>query len=213
MHEFRQKNSNPDEPSTLRVRYYPAMELSILLERCRDGDELAWEALVRQFQSRVYGVAYHYAGSAEDARDLAQETFIRVYQNLAVCPEAPGFLPWIIRITRNACIDHLRRKRARPPAQDIAADELPTLRDPARDPGQLYADNSRKRLVHRALQQLSELNREIILLKDIQGLTLEEIASMLHLPVGTVKSRSNRARIELARELSLLRHEIDGAVI
>jgi RNA polymerase sigma-70 factor, ECF subfamily len=195
------------------MRYYSAMELSTLLDRCRGGDELAWEALVRLFQARIYGIALHYVWSAEDACDLAQETFIRVYQNLALCPEAGSFLPWIIRITRNACIDHLRRRRARPPAQDLAADEMLTLRDPGGDPGRLYAEDSRKRLVHSALQQLSELNREIILLKDIQGLTLEEIAAMLHLPLGTVKSRSNRARIELAKKLALLRHELAGGAV
>ena len=91
------------------------MDLSAILRRCREGDELAWEALVRQFQARIYGLAYHFVGNAEDARDLAQETFIRLYQNLALCPDENGFLPWIIRIARNACIDHLRRKKARPP--------------------------------------------------------------------------------------------------
>jgi RNA polymerase sigma-70 factor (ECF subfamily) len=186
------------------------MDLSTLVERCCGGDELAWEALVRLFQARIYGVAYCYVGNAEDARDLAQETFIRIYQNLALCPDSTTFLPWILRITRNACIDHLRRKRTRPPAQDIAAEELLTLRAPGGDPDQLYAAESRTRMIYCALQQLSELNREIILLKDIQGLTLEEIASMLHLPLGTVKSRSNRARIELARKLALLRRELAG---
>jgi RNA polymerase sigma-70 factor, ECF subfamily len=184
-----------------------AMDLSTILERCCIGDELAWEALVRRFQARVYGIAYHYLGNAEDARDLAQEAFIRIYQNLAARSDAADFLPWIIRITRNACIDHLRRKKARPPAQDIAADDLLTLQDPGADPGQQYAADSRKRMVHCALHQMTGLNREIILLRDIQGLTLEEIASMLEVPVGTVKSRSNRARIELAHRLAFLKNE------
>ncbi len=180
------------------------MDLSIVLERCRGGDELAWEVLVRAYQARIYGVAYHYVGNAEDARDLAQEAFIRLYQNLTLCPDEKGFLPWLIRITRNACIDHLRRKSARPPGQDIAADEMLDLRSTARDPEQLYAADARKRLIYRALREMTEINREIILLKDIQGLALEEIASMLNVPLGTVKSRSNRARIELAQRLTLL---------
>jgi RNA polymerase sigma-70 factor (ECF subfamily) len=187
------------------------MELSVLLDRCRGGDELAWEALVRQFQACIYGVAYHYVGSAEDARDLAQETFIRLYQNLALCPDETGFLPWIIRITRNACIDHLRRKKARPPAHDLEAGEMFNLRSPGIDPEQQYAANSIKRLVHLALKEMTDLNREMILLKDIQGLALEEIASLLNVPLGTVKSRSNRARIELAQKLALLRGEFAGS--
>jgi RNA polymerase sigma-70 factor, ECF subfamily len=186
------------------------MELSTLLERCCRGDELAWETLVRQFQARIYGIAYHYVGNAEDARDIAQEAFIRIYQNLSICPDAARFLPWVIRIARNICIDHLRRKKARPPAQDIPAGDLLTLRAPGGDPGQLFAADSRKRLVHGALQEMTDLNREIILLRDIQGLALEEIASMLRVPLGTVKSRSNRARIELAHKLAVLRSELAG---
>jgi RNA polymerase sigma-70 factor (ECF subfamily) len=186
------------------------MELSALLERCRAGNELAWEALVRQFQARIYGVAYHYVGNAEDARDLAQEAFIRLYLNLALCPDESGFLPWIIRITRNASIDHLRRKKARPPAHDLAAEEMLNLRSPGRDPEELYAADARKRLIRRALSELTELNREMILLKDIQGLALEEIAAMLKVPLGTVKSRSNRARIELAQKLALLAGGLAG---
>jgi RNA polymerase sigma-70 factor, ECF subfamily len=186
------------------------MELSALLERCCRGDELAWEALVRQFQARIYGIAYHYMGNAEDARDIAQDAFIRIYQNLSICPDAVRFLPWVIRIVRNICIDNLRRKKARPPAQDIPAGDLLTLRAPGGDPGQLFAADSRKRLVHSALQGMTDLNREIILLRDIQGFALEEIASMLRVPLGTVKSRSNRARIELAHKLAVLRGELAG---
>jgi RNA polymerase sigma-70 factor, ECF subfamily len=187
------------------------MDLRKLLERCRSGDELAWEALVRLFQARLYGIAYHYVGNSEDARDLAQESFIKIYQNLAICPDEAGFLPWIIRITRNTCIDHLRRKESRPPAQDIEADDLLSLRAPDRDPSQVYAADSRKRLIHHALRQLSALNREIILLKDIQGLPFEEIAAMLNVPLGTVKSRSNRARLELAHKLAFLKSELTGS--
>ena len=186
------------------------MELSNLLERCCRGDELAWEALVRRFQARIYGIAYCYTGNPEDARDLAQEAFIRIYQNLAICTDETKFLPWIITITRNVCIDHLRRKQTRPPAHDLAADELLTLREPGSGPGEQYEAESRKRLVHRALQEMTGLNREILLLKDIQGLALEEIAAMLNVPVGTVKSRSNRARIELAQKLAFLRREPAG---
>jgi RNA polymerase sigma-70 factor (ECF subfamily) len=186
------------------------MELSTLLDRCRLGDELAWEALVRQVQARIYGIAYHYVGNAEDAHDIAQEAFIRIYRNLQICPDAARFLPWVIRITRNICIDHLRRKKVRPPAEDIPVDDLRTLRAPGGDPDQLYDEGSRKRLVHSALKGMTGLSREIILLRDIQGLTFEEIASMLRVPLGTVKSRSNRARIELAQKLAVLRSELAG---
>jgi RNA polymerase sigma-70 factor (ECF subfamily) len=183
------------------------MNLSVILTRCKAGDALAWEALVRHFQSRIYGIAYHYVGNTEDARDLAQEVFVRIYQNLQACEDAGMFLPWIIRIARNACIDHLRRRKSRSQGKDVALEEVPNLQDPGNTPEQQWAANSRKRLIYRALKELTDLNREIILLKEIQGLQLDEIASLLKVPLGTVKSRSNRARIELARKVMALSGE------
>jgi len=183
------------------------MDLAAILTGCRAGDALAWEALVRQFQSRIYGIAYHYVGNPEDARDLAQEIFVRIFQSLASCTGADMFLPWAIRIARNASIDHLRRKKARPQARDVALDSIGDMPDRGNTPEQQWAENSRQRLIHRALKELTGLNREIILLKEIQGLQLEEIASLLQVPLGTIKSRSNRARIELARKVMALSGE------
>ena len=175
------------------------MELPELLDRCRQGDDLAWEALVRGYQGRVYGVAMHYVRNPEEARDLAQEVFVRVYRKLGTFRGHETFLAWLIRLTRNLCIDQLRRVKARPPAEDVVLDEGPEVADTRPTPEAATATESAKRLVHRALKRLSDPYREMILLKDIQGLRLDEIATMLDLPLGTVKSRSNRARIELAR--------------
>ena len=180
------------------------MNLPVILTRCKAGDALAWEALVREYQARIYGIAYHYLGDAEDARDLAQEVFVRIYQNLEACSDARMFVPWIIRITRNACIDHLRRRRARSHGRGVALDEVRNLPYQGETPEQQWTANSRKRLIYRALNDLTNLNREIILLKEIHGMQLEEIASLLKVPLGTVKSRCNRARIELARKVMAL---------
>jgi RNA polymerase sigma-70 factor (ECF subfamily) len=180
------------------------MELAELLQRCRDGDELAWEALVRQHQSRVYAIAYGYTGRPDEACDLAQEIFVRVFRKLDTCERPDAFLPWLIRIARNAGIDHLRRRKARPPRQDIPVESMHDLRGDEPDPEEELMRDQRKRLVLRGLQRLSKINREIILLKDIQGLPLEEIARILDLPLGTVKSRSSRARVELAKAVQTL---------
>jgi RNA polymerase sigma-70 factor, ECF subfamily len=182
------------------------MNLIAILARCKAGDALAWEALVRQFQGRVYGIALHYTHNTEDARDLAQEVFVRIYQNLESC-DSEIFVPWLIRIARNACIDHLRRRNARPQGRDVGLDEIADLADKSETPEQHWVTNSRKNLIYRALKELTGLNREIIVLKEIQGLELEEIASLLEVPLGTVKSRSNRARIELARKVLALSSE------
>jgi RNA polymerase sigma-70 factor (ECF subfamily) len=179
------------------------LELGLLLERCRMGDELAWECLVRRCQGRVYAIACCYLGAGEDARDAAQEAFVRLYRNLRRAPPAAGFMPWLIRLARNVAIDQLRRRRSRPPGQDLAVETL-TLPAGEPDPEERYAAAARSRLVERALGALSALNREIILLKEIQGLKLDEIAAMLRVPLGTVKSRSNRARLDLAAKLLAL---------
>jgi len=178
-----------------------------LLKRCQQGDELAWEVLVRQHQGRVCAIAYGYVGEQDEALDLAQDIFVRVYQRLHTCQEVEKFTSWLIRIARNACIDHLRRRKARPPRQDIPASEMVNLRHGGPTPEDNLISSSRQRLVHRALQKLSEINREIIVLKDIQGLPLEEISGLLDLPLGTVKSRSSRARLELAKVVTNLSAE------
>ena len=172
-----------------------------LLERCRNGDELAWEALVRQEQGRVCSIALGYVGDQDEAFDVAQEIFVRVWKRLSSCTDLERFGPWLMSIARNACLDHLRRRKARPPRQDVPAAEMHDLRAGGPTPEDDWLRTTRQRLVHRALGRLSDLNREIILLKDIQGLALEEIAGMLELPLGTVKSRSSRARTELAQAI------------
>ncbi|MCP4570847.1 MAG: sigma-70 family RNA polymerase sigma factor [bacterium] len=156
---------------------------------------------MRQEQGRVCSIALGYVGDQDEAFDVAQEIFVRVWNRLATCTDLERFGPWLMSIARNACLDHLRRRKARPPRQDVPADEMHDLRSGGPTPEDTWLSTSRQRLVHRALGNLSDINREIILLKDIQGLALEEIAGMLELPLGTVKSRSSRARTELAQAI------------
>lgn len=155
---------------------------------------------MRRFQGRVYAVAVHYLRDPEEARDLAQEVFVKVYRKLDAFT-GEGFLPWLLRLARNGAIDRLRRMKARPPASDVSADDGPELPDPGPGPDEAWLSGRRRRLVHRALAGMSAQNREIILLKEIQGLSVGEVAELLGLPLGTVKSRSSRARLELARRV------------
>ena len=179
-------------------------DVPALVERCRQGDDLAWEQLVRSYQGRVYGLAYHYLGGVEQARDLTQEVFVRIYQQLGTY-KGDGFTAWLLRITRNLCIDQIRRRKARPPAEDLLSEDNEwAMPDTAPDPEQSWLSDGKKRLVYDALRRLTGPNREMILLKEIQGLQLKEIAEMLGLPIGTVKSRSSRARVELARQVIAL---------
>jgi RNA polymerase sigma-70 factor (ECF subfamily) len=174
-----------------------------LVERCRHGDDLAWEALVRRHQSRVFGLALHYLRDPEEARDAAQEAFVRIFERIDGF-RGGGFVPWMVRLVRNHCIDRIRRLQARPPGHDVVEGEDVTLRSAHPDPEAVTAEGQRRALVYRALDRMSALNREMILLKEIQGLKQREIAEMLSIPIGTVKARSNRARLELAREILAL---------
>ena len=175
-----------------------------LLARCLEGDELAWEALVRRHQGRIYGLCFHYLGNAEDARDAAQEIFVRIYERLDSCTDLDRFTPWMIRMARNACVDRLRRQKARPPSTDIPVEEVVDLPAPTPGPDETWARDRRKQLVHTAMRAMGSLNREMIVLKEMQGLSLDEISRLLGVPVGTVKSRASRARVELAQRVRSL---------
>ena len=179
-------------------------DLATLVERCLRGDDLAWEAFVRRFQARIYGLAFHYLRDSEEARDVAQEIFIQIYRKLDSFRENENPVPWMLRVGRNLCIDRLRRLKARPPAVDIPAEEASELTASGPSPEAAAETEVQRRLVYRALDGMTDKNREMILLKEIQGLKLDEIATLLKEPLGTIKSRSNRARIELATRVRAL---------
>jgi RNA polymerase sigma-70 factor, ECF subfamily len=180
------------------------IDVPALVDRCRAGDELAWEAFVRQFQGRLFAVASSYMSSREEARDAAQDIFVRLYEKRLLWPPADDFLPWMFKTARNLCIDHLRRVKARPSGVDLSEEILTALPGGDRDPESQTEAVSAKEAVWRGLRRLTAISREIIVLRDIQGLSLEEVASVLGIPTGTIKSRSNRARLELARVLTEL---------
>jgi len=175
-----------------------------LISRCRLGDDLAWETLVRRLQGRIYSLSYHYLRNREEAHDCAQDIFIRVYRKLHTLDESRPFFPWLLRLARNCCVDRLRRLEVR--SRHLAHDDEDLTEVAARTPTpeESYVQATRDHTVHQALGQLSQVNREMILLKEIQGLKMEEIADLLAVPIGTVKSRSNRARIELGKALYAL---------
>jgi RNA polymerase sigma-70 factor (ECF subfamily) len=177
---------------------------SQLIERCLSGEETAWDELVRTYTRRVYAVCYRFTGKDGEAQDLTQDVFLRVFRTLKSFRAGEGsFLVWLNRLTRNLLIDHYRRSRLER-ATDSIEDQLPVLEEKAaltsRTDGML-AGREASEVLQAALQKLSPDLRETVILRDIEELEYREIAEVLNVPEGTVKSRLNRGRAELSRIL------------
>jgi RNA polymerase sigma-70 factor, ECF subfamily len=179
-------------------------ELAALVDPCRSGDPQAWEAFVRRFQGRIFALAYSYAGDREDARDLAQEIFIRLYETRDQWVTTDEFLPWLFRVARNRSVDYLRRRKVRRPALTAPEDTLADLPDHAPTAEAEAVASDRRSLLRAALRGLSAISREVVVLRDVHELPVQHIATILGIPVGTVKSRASRARVELAEKVLAL---------
>lgn len=183
----------------------------VLVVRCRAGDAQAWEELVRQYHRRVYNLCFRFTGSADEAQDLTQDVFIRMYRALDSYDASRAvFMTWVATVTRNLLVDHFRKsKYARqtdsldaPLNGDTGSTTLGEhLRDPSAGPELRLEARETREQVHRALQKLSPELREAVILRDLQDLDYREIAAVLQAPEGTVKSRISRGRMELARLL------------
>ena len=175
-----------------------------LVERCMSGQESAWEDLVKVHTKRVYSICYRFTGSDTEAQDLTQEVFLRIFRNLKSFRSGEGsFQVWLGRLTRNLLIDNYRRTRGERATESIE-EQLPMLEErtamSARTDGML-AGREASELLQKALEKLSPELRETVILRDLEELEYKEIAQVLQVPEGTVKSRLNRGRAELARVL------------
>ena len=184
---------------------------ALLVRRCLAGDALAWEEIVQRYHRRIYNICYRFAGSPDDAQDLTQEVFIKMYRTLNSYDLGRGaFMTWVTTVTRNLLVDHFRKSK-----QDRMTDSLDTVTsehedamplseqipDKAAPPDRGVQSREMREAVHRALQKLSPELREAVILRDLQDMDYREIAGVLRVPEGTVKSRINRGRAELARLL------------
>ena len=180
-------------------------EIEALIQRCLQGDQVAWESIVQQFRRKVFNVAYKFVGNHEEAEDLTQDIFVKIFKSLATFDRRANFQTWLISVSRNLCIDHYRSVRQERRTIDRRTDPsaLPVV---SPDPGPVAALEQRDRvaLLRQALAGLPESLRTAVLMRDIQEFSYQEIAERLRLPEGTVKSRINRGRIELAKQLRKL---------
>lgn len=181
-----------------------------LIERCLAGDQLAWETVVQQHRRKVFNVAYKFVGKQDEAEDLTQDIFLKIFKSLNTFDRRANFQTWLISISRNLCIDYYRssRKERRTIDRDVVADDLSPA-SPGPTPLARLEQQDLAALLRAALQDLPVSLRTAVLLRDLQELSYQEIADRLQLPEGTVKSRINRGRKELARQVTRLRRQAE----
>jgi RNA polymerase sigma-70 factor, ECF subfamily len=193
------------------LRLDDAQILAGLVRRCVAGDAAAWEDIVQRFNRRIYNICYRFSGSPDTAEDLTQEVFIKVYRTLdSFDSEKASLNTWISTVTRNLLVDHFRKTKYdratdsidAAPGQDEEGQTLgEQLADRGPSPDARLESRETKEMVHKALQKLSPELREAVILRDLQDMDYRDIARVLKVPEGTVKSRINRGRTELGRLL------------
>ena len=176
-----------------------------LVLRAKRGDQDAFEQLVLDNQNRIYSLALRLMGDREEAADLAQEAFLKAWQGLPTFQGESSFSTWLYRLTSNVCIDALRRNRRRQAvAETVSLDDDDSWIEPADwegDPQRLLERAELSRAVERGLEALPDHFRQVLVLRELSGLSYQEIGTAMELDLGTVKSRIARARVALRKIL------------
>ena len=171
------------------------------LEKARQNDINAWEKLVKEYESMVYHIAYRMMQNEQEAKDISQEIFVKVYRNLSKFDEKSAFSTWLYRIAVNTCIDALRKNKTKQTIsweQHIEQNKNETAT--YQTPENIYLQREKQNDIMETLQNLSPEHKAIILMRDMQDMTYGEIAECLSVSLGTVKSRSARAREQFKKE-------------
>jgi RNA polymerase sigma-70 factor (ECF subfamily) len=174
-----------------------------LIRRFQLGDVKAFESLVNQYQQRVANTVYSVLGRNCDVEDLAQEVFIKVYHSLKHLVLRGSFSSWLYRVTVNLCIDEIRRKKLRRffSIETVSEDELDVHRHPPAEASAVLEGKELAQTIENAIGELKPEHRIVIVLRDVEGVSQDEMSEILNLPIGTVKSRIFRAREELRKKL------------
>ena len=178
-----------------------------LVERCRGNDDAAFSEVVTRYKTKIYNYLYRMTGSAEDAEDLTQEVFVRMYTSIDSFRGQSSLNTWLFRIAGNLCIDRFRRTKNRPAAYSLdapvgSAEIAPEVPDTTYEPHRLLENVEMAEQIQAALSKLPDKLRATLLLHDIEGLPYEEIAQIAGCPLGTVKSRLFNARMQLRQHLA-----------
>jgi RNA polymerase sigma-70 factor (ECF subfamily) len=196
------------------MRTSPKIQRDVI-ESCKAGDQRAFAEIVLQSQKKVFNIAYRMLGNSEEAKDLAQEVFVSVFNSIKDLRDEIKFDSWLTRITLNHCRNrwkHLKRRQyfnsdsLDDPVEMEEGDVPRAVYDPSDNPETLYEKKMIQELVQEGLQKLKEDQRELLVLRDLQGFSYEEICELLSLPEGTVKSKLHRARMDLKQVLEQFVH-------
>ncbi len=179
-----------------------------VIDRCLGGDQAAWDSIVQRYRRKVFNIAYTFVGTHDGAEDLTQDVFLKLFKSLDTFDRRANFQTWLVSVSRNLCIDHYRSVRKERQIMNREADvsDLAPVAASA-GPHALLEQADHATLLRRALDRLAPTLRTAVVLRDLQELSYQEIAAQLKVPEGTVKSRINRGRTELARQVQIIRAE------
>lgn len=178
-----------------------------LIEKFQNGDLYAFDLIVKRYKNQLLNFIYRFLGNAEEAEDLVQETFLRVYRNRRAYQKVAKFSTWIYTIAGNLAKTELRKRKRRKffSISDLGYNEKDyDISDEAYNPEKDVDSRMKEEIIHREINDLSPKFREVILLRDVQQLSYEEISQIVNIPLGTVKSRVNRGRLKLQEKLKHL---------
>lgn len=180
-------------------------EINVLIEKSLNGDMLAFEDLVHQYERLVYATAYRMLNNHSDAQDVSQEVFMKIYQKLDMYKPTYSFGAWVSTITTNACIDYIRKNKKQSVLsldKEIEFDDSSvslTVESKEPTPEQEFLRKEKQELLEQAIDMLDHESRELIILRDVNGLSYNDIADSLGLKLGTVKSKISRSRLKLQK--------------
>jgi RNA polymerase sigma-70 factor (ECF subfamily) len=186
-----------------------------VIENCKSGDERAFAEIVIHRQKKVFNIAYRMLGNLEEAKDLAQEVFISVFESIKDLKEETKFDAWLTQVTLNHCRNRWKYLKRRQyfnsdslddPIEAEDGDMPKAIYDPSGNPETLFEKKMVQQLIQRGLQKLKEDQRELLVLRDLQGFSYEEMGELLGLPEGTIKSRLHRARMDMKKVLERSSH-------
>lgn len=174
-----------------------------LVRRCMRDDGFAWEEILRRYKKRIFNISYQFVGRMDEAEDLTQEIFFKVFHSLDKFNQDANFQYWVIRVSKNYCIDYYRKKRKERESMVDNMDQVITVLRSMSTPQLVLEEKERQQAIRESINSLPPILRSCIVLRNLYGYSYQDIARILGIPEGTVKSRINRGRLELSRKLDI----------